>query len=601
MPVEYHLEQPGHTIMYVPILQMIQELFKNTDILSKIREPNTDPRHYVSYRDGSHFCENELLSIEDLSLAIQLYIDDLEIANPLGTSRKVYKLCSVYWVLANLPPKYKSAMHTIQLAVLAKVTDLKRYGYAAVLAPLVRDVHTLEQDGVFIESVGQNVKGTIFCVSADNLAAHGLGGFLESFRAEYACRFCMATSEQFQATEVRDEEFVQRTKASHDVHVQNALKNGSEFGVKHDCVLREALEYFHPITGFPPDILHDLLEGIVPIELALCIKEMIRLKFFTLEYLNQKITSFPYQHTDKVNRPKAIHKTFMTRGTIGGNGHENATLLRLLPLFVGNKVPEGNAAWAVLMELKEVVELALCPSFTDETIDYFVWKISDHRQTLQEVFPELRLRPKHHYVEHYPTLVKCFGPLVHVWTMRFEAKHRFFKRVVHDAQNFKNILKTLATRHQHMMAYHLHAPSFFRPKTQTARVESVLVSALPEVAQAHIRGQTTSDTVYHTANVTIDGTDYTNGMFVSVGVSGGLSKFCKLAQIYLVNNNVSFLCCDFDSWYVEHLRSYELSATQTSLSIHLQSEFNDTVPLSAYKVDGVLLLTPKRFIQVKQS
>ncbi len=28
MPVEYQLEQRGHTIMYVPILQMIQELFK---------------------------------------------------------------------------------------------------------------------------------------------------------------------------------------------------------------------------------------------------------------------------------------------------------------------------------------------------------------------------------------------------------------------------------------------------------------------------------------------------------------------------------------------------------------------------------------------
>jgi hypothetical protein len=197
MPVEYHLEAPGHTMMYVPILQMIQELFKNTDILSKIREPNTEPGYYVSYRDGSHFQENELLSTEDLHLAIQLYIDDLEIANPLGTSRKVHKLCAVYWVLANVPPKYRSAMHTIQLAMLAKVTDLKKYGYAAVLAPLVRDIHTLEQDGVFIESVGQNVKGTIFCVSADNLAAHGLGGFLESFRAGYVCRFCMATSEQF--------------------------------------------------------------------------------------------------------------------------------------------------------------------------------------------------------------------------------------------------------------------------------------------------------------------------------------------------------------------------------------------------------------------
>lgn len=105
------------------------------------------------------------------------------------------------------------------------------------------------------------------------------------------------------------------------------------------------------------------------------------------------------------------------------------------------------------MKLKEVVELALSPSFTDETLDYFECKMSDHRQILQEVFPEFRLRPKHNYVEHYPTLVKCFGPLLHVWTTRFEGKHRFFKRMVHDAQNFKNILKTLVVRHQQMMAY----------------------------------------------------------------------------------------------------------------------------------------------------
>ena len=183
------------------------------------------------------------------------------------------------------------------------------------------------------------------------------------------------------------------------------------------------------------------------------------------------------------------------------------------------------------MDLKELVELALCSSFSYETLDYFVCKISDHRQILQEAFPGFRLHPKHHYVEHYPTLVKCFGPLVHVWTMRFEAKHRFFKRVVHDTQNFKNVLKTLAIRHQYMMAYHLGSPSFFKPKTQTSRVDSVLVSALPEVAQAHIRGQTTSDTVYRTSKVTIDGTDYTSGMFMSVGISGGLSKLCRLTQI----------------------------------------------------------------------
>lgn len=149
--------------------------------------------------------------------------------------------------------------------------------------------------------------------------------------------------------------------------------------------MRECLNYFHPVAGFPADILHDLLEGIVPIELSLCVKEMIWLKYFTSEYLNPEITSFPYQHTDKVDRPQPFPKIFLSRGTIGGNGHENATLLRLLPLLVGSVVPEGDAAWAVLMELKEVVELALCPSFTDESLDYFECKIGDHRQALLEV------------------------------------------------------------------------------------------------------------------------------------------------------------------------------------------------------------------------
>lgn len=162
--------------------------------------------------------------------------------------------------------------------MLVKVTDLRKYGYAAVLAPLLRDVSTLEQDGVFIERVGQNVKGTIFCVSADNLATHGLGGFVESFRADYVCRFSMATVEQFQATEVIEGEFSQRTKANHDLHVQIVQENdtfSSHFGVKEGCVLRESLNYFHLITGFPPDILHDLLEGIVPMELSLCINDRL--------------------------------------------------------------------------------------------------------------------------------------------------------------------------------------------------------------------------------------------------------------------------------------------------------------------------------------
>lgn len=200
-------------------------------------------------------------------------------------------------VLADVLPKYQSAFHAIQLAILAKVTDLHRYGYAAVLAPLERDVHTLKQDSVLNERVGQNVKGIIFSVSADSLAAHGLSCFVK-----YVCRFCMATREQFHATEVRDEDISQRTKASHDLHLQYVQERdtlSSHFGFKGYCVLCESLNYLHPITGFPPDLLHDLLEGIISVELSLCIKEMIQLNYFTLDHFNQKITSH-HSHSSTV-------------------------------------------------------------------------------------------------------------------------------------------------------------------------------------------------------------------------------------------------------------------------------------------------------------
>lgn len=292
--------------------------------------------------------------------------------------------------------------------------------------------HTLEHNVVFIESIGQCVQGTVLCVAAGNLAAHGLASFLESFSADFMCRFCTATRDQFQTHEVGEGEFSRRTRATHDLNLQDVLNGQSQYGVKLDCVLSHTLQYFHAITGFRPNILHDLLEVIVPVDLALCISETIRLKYFTLEYLNQKMVSFPYQYADKINRPHPIPKTFATKGTIGGNGHENATLLRLLPLMVGSDMPEGDGAWAVLMDLKDVVELVLSPTFTAETVQYLQSKINDHRQTLQEVFPGFRLRPKHQYVEHYPELINYYGALVHLWTMRFQGKHRFFKRVVHS-------------------------------------------------------------------------------------------------------------------------------------------------------------------------
>ncbi|XP_049450794.1 uncharacterized protein LOC125900072 [Epinephelus fuscoguttatus] len=478
-PVEYVLnaQEKKHSFVYVPILDLLSKLLEKSEILQTLQTSSQREGHYSSFQDGEYFKENKLLT-EELGVALGLYIDDFEVCNPLGTSKKKHKVCGIYWVIANLPIRLRSTLSSIYLAVLCKTVHIKQYGYSTVFEPLIRDLQHLENIGVFVQSLGSNVKGTVVFVSADNLSAHSLSGYQESFNVEKFCRFCLANRIDIQEHDVRSGNFTLRTpQLFHEaVTVLKTTDASCVDGLKRDCPLRR-LAHFHPAKGFPPDFLHDLLEGIVPVELCICLSDLIAKKYFTLTDLNERIASFPFQFCDKTNRPQSIHTNFSKNGTIGGNGHENWALLRFLPLLIGHQIPECEKTWSLILELKDIVELLSSPSFTTEILCYLQAKICDHRHLLLEIFPGTKLRPKHHYLEHYPVLIKKFGPL-EFWTIRFEAKHSFFKKVVHNTGNFKNVLHTLATRHQLMLAYYLEMPTIFKPSIETGRVSVVSVGIL---------------------------------------------------------------------------------------------------------------------------
>lgn len=86
-------------------------------------------------------------------------------------------------------------------------------------------------------------------------------------------------------------------------------------GVKRGCPLNEKLTHFHVVNGFPPDILHDFLEGIVPAELSLCLQDLITKKYVSLDSLNEAIRQFPYTFSDKADKPQTIPKTFLKGST----------------------------------------------------------------------------------------------------------------------------------------------------------------------------------------------------------------------------------------------------------------------------------------------
>lgn len=88
-----------------------------------------------------------------------------------------------------------------------------------------------------------------------------------------------------------------------------------------------------------------------------CLNTFIKNKYFTLSELNDLINQFPFKFTDNLtgNRPQSIPVNFVSRGTIGGNAHENWALIKSLPLIIGPRIPSDDPAWQILMTLKDIV------------------------------------------------------------------------------------------------------------------------------------------------------------------------------------------------------------------------------------------------------
>lgn len=156
-------------------------------------------------------------------------------------------MSAVYWVLANLPSKYRSTLHSIQLALLYKVSYVQEYGFAQIFHPLLKDLVYLEQYGIYVKKLGACIKGTV-----SYLAAHSLAGFFESFTVDKFCRFCLAARSDIQDSEVSSGTFQFRTKESNNQHIKEVLQYpnlGKQYGVKGECVLTSSLEYFHVVNG----------------------------------------------------------------------------------------------------------------------------------------------------------------------------------------------------------------------------------------------------------------------------------------------------------------------------------------------------------------
>lgn len=264
-------------------------------------------------------------------------------------------------------------------------------------------------------------------------------------------------------------------------------------------------------------------------------------------------------------------------------------------------MPEDEPAWQVILHLKDIVELVVAPVHTDETIVYLEAKIHDHRQLYVHLFPFAKLLPKHHYIEHYPHMIRCFGPLIALWTIRFEAKHSFFKQVARHTNCFKNIPRSLAVKHQFMIAYHTKSSNHNKSSLEVTNVSVMPVDVLNErVVSALKERYSDISEVSFAKKVSYNGVHYSEGMLIIHGSVNGLPKFNEIIQLCIIEKKLCFIVRGLCSWYREHFGGFELSASPTrEIAIIELGDLEDPYPLVDYIVGGLRMVMLKRFIIIK--
>jgi len=471
-PVGYVIpEIPGGTYQYVPILNVLEKLLTHSDVDQHLTEQAS--RHHVPQAVLQSLCEGDVYMKQNYfvenpdALAIHLYADEVELCNPLGAKRGKHKITAVYYILGNIHSKFRSQQHLIHLALLVKHKYVKEcgYDYKAVMQPLLHDLNSLQLDGITVSVNGckRLVKGKLIAVSADNLTAHALGGFQQFFHSGRICRHCMIHHADI-ASHLSSSSVVRRNADSYAYHLAAVSENTSNvkvYGVSRACVF-SILPDFDLFTAFPPDIMHDVLEGVMPVTLKLVLKSLIDTGKCALSDVNAALTSVKLSHPE--NKPVQLSEMVLkSNGHIAGSAIQKLELFLLFARMVGMYVPEEDKVWQVYLNLREVCDLLLAPAVDRNSITHLEDLISTYLFSFVEVFGADFVIPKMHFMVHYPEFIRLLGPMRNYWCMRFEAKHQYFKKVATSINCFKDITKTLAKRHQMRQSYELSGSEVLMP------------------------------------------------------------------------------------------------------------------------------------------
>ncbi|XP_032413320.1 uncharacterized protein LOC116730938 [Xiphophorus hellerii] len=181
------------------------------------------------------------------------------------------------------------------------------------------------------------------------------------------------------------------------------------------------------------------------------------------------------------------------------------------------------------------VNIVFSPILTMGMTIYLKHLIVEHHKLFKFLYSHRNLIPKHHFMIHYPSSIRKIGPLLHMWSMRFEAKHKMF---IEYFKNFKNITKSLAKKHQMATAYHWETISIKENEHGPLKPFSLKDE---DVVNKEMLQMISSGDVFSTSWVRVEGVEYRPGLAVCSTIQDEMPVFCQISDVLLVDNTFLLL------------------------------------------------------------
>lgn len=454
----------GETFQFVPISGVLRNLMSSESFCDHIEQDlsiGVCSPLLRNFSDGYIYKEKLHALLEDgaqYTLFLVLYSDEVEIVNPLGSKRGIHKIFVVYFSVLNIHAKYRSQLSSIHVVLVAPYKLVIKHGIDVILKPVVDDVSALWMTGFTIwkNSVAVKVKAILVAFCGDNLSMNRLGGFTCSFSRGHPCRFCIAPRSAFNIA-FHESDVQIRNLPLHKNHVASAKINKplstALYGVKDESPLTD-ITYFNVTLQLPPDLMHDVLEGAIPHVLRHTLQGLLSCGVIRYSDLD-RIRTFTFGAHDKKNKPEEVVKSFISgQSAYKGTASQKWCLFRFFSLMFGDIVPEQNEHWEVYLLLRSIVDITFADVIPHDHLAYLQDQIRFFLSSFAALYPGAVI-PKLHFMLHYPRLIGELGPLKQYWCMRYEAKHQYMKTIARRNQNFINICKSIAERHQLLQSFEL--------------------------------------------------------------------------------------------------------------------------------------------------